>query len=50
MDAHTVIEFVKSAARWEKGHIFSARALKDMELIPKNYKDDIYWPDRNTQP
>lgn len=50
MDAYTVIEFAKQAARWEKMHIFAARALKDMDLVPDNYKDDMYWPDRNTQP
>ena len=44
MDAFTVVEFAKTAAAWEKDHIFAARALKDMEIVPENFKDDIYWP------
>jgi hypothetical protein len=44
MDAQTVVEFGKTAAEWERKHIFAARELKNMEIIPENYKDDIWWP------
>lgn len=44
MDAPTVIEFGKAAAEWERSHIFAARSLKDMDPVPTDYKNDIYWP------
>jgi hypothetical protein len=44
MDAFTVIEFAKAAASWEKAHIFAARALKDMTIVPVNFMDDEFWP------
>jgi hypothetical protein len=44
MDAQTVVEFGKTAAEWERAHIFAARDLKNMEPVPENYKDDIWWP------
>lgn len=44
MDAPTVIAFGKVAAEWERAHIFSARTLKDMDPVPDNYKNDMYWP------
>lgn len=46
MDAPTVIEFGKIAAEWERNHVFAARTLKDMDPVPEDYKDDIYWPAR----
>ena len=44
MDAPTVVNFAKAAAAWETSHIFAARILKDMDPIPTNYKDNVYWP------
>jgi len=44
MDAFTVIEFAKAAVTWEKAHIFAARALKDMTIVPVNFMDDEFWP------
>lgn len=44
MDAFTMIEFGKAAAFHEAGHVFAARAIKNMEPIPTNYKDNLYWP------
>ena len=44
MDAPTVVGFGKKAAEHEKKHIFAARQLKDMNLIPKDYTNPIYWP------
>ena len=44
MDAQTVVEFGRIAAAWERAHVFAARSLKDMEVIPENYSDDIWWP------
>lgn len=44
MDAHTVVEFGRTAAQHEQTHIFAARALKDLETIPVDYSDDSYWP------
>lgn len=44
MDAMTVVEFGKTAAAWEQSHIFAARMLKDMDIIPLTYTDNIYWP------
>jgi hypothetical protein len=44
MDAFTVIEFGKAAAFHESSHIFAARQLKDMNPIPDNYTDPMYWP------
>lgn len=44
MDAQTVVEFGKVAAEWERAHIFAARTLKDMDIVPEDYTDDIYWP------
>ncbi len=44
MDAHTVVEFGRTAAQHEQSHIFAARALKDMEPIPLDYTEDSYWP------
>ena len=44
MDAQTVVEFGKTAAEWERKHIFAARELKNMSTVPENYKDDSWWP------
>lgn len=44
MDAQTVVGLGKAAAEWETAHIFYARALKDMNPIPLNYTDDVFWP------
>jgi hypothetical protein len=44
MDAQTVIEFAKVAAAWESAHIFAARTLKNMEIVPEDFKEDKWWP------
>lgn len=44
MDAETVVEFGKAAAEHERSYIFAARNLKDMDDIPENWQDSIYWP------
>jgi hypothetical protein len=46
MDAHTVIEFGRAAARWESAHVFAARAIKDAENPPADWRDDKWWPAR----
>jgi hypothetical protein len=47
MDAFTVIEFGKTAAEHERAHIFAARELKDMDPIPDDWANSIYWPQNN---
>ena len=44
MDAPTVFAFGQAAANHESAHIFAARNLKDMEPIPDNITDDVWWP------
>jgi hypothetical protein len=44
MDAPTVIAFGQAAAAHEAAHIWAARALKDMAIIPDDFADDKYWP------
>lgn len=44
MDAHQVVAFGKAAAAWKSAHIFKARALKDQQPIPADYKADANWP------
>ena len=43
MDAPQMIMFGKTAAEWERKNIFAARALKDMDPIPDNWKDEAFW-------
>lgn len=44
MDAQTVFAFGQKAATWERDHVFAARTLKSMEVIPADFVDDSYWP------
>ena len=44
MDAQTVFAFGQKAATWERDHIFAARTLKSMEVIPADFQDGSYWP------
>lgn len=44
LDAPSVIELGKAAAKWESQHVFAARALKDMSTIPADFANDAYWP------
>lgn len=44
LDAYMVIEMGAAAAAWERDHVFAARTLKNMNPIPLDYKDEIYWP------
>jgi hypothetical protein len=42
-DAQTFFAFAQAMARHKSANIFMARALKDMDPIPTNYKDGIWW-------
>ena len=44
MDAPTMVAFGIAAAKWKRDHFIAARALKAMDPIPSDYKDDSYWP------
>lgn len=44
MDAQTTFGFGQAAATNEAAHIFAAKALKDMAVLPEDYIDDGYWP------
>ncbi len=44
MDAPTVFDFGAAAAEHVRLHIFAARALKDLDVIPANYTEDSHWP------
>lgn len=44
LDADQVIELGKTAALWEQSHVFAARQLKNSTPIPRDYRDDSYWP------
>lgn len=44
MDAYTCFAFGQEAANHETKHIFAARQLKTLDVIPVDYKDDKYWP------
>lgn len=43
MDAPTTFAFGQAAAAVETQLVFAARALKDMNPIPADYTDDVYW-------
>jgi hypothetical protein len=44
MDAQTVVGLGKALAGHIQSHIFAARALKDADPIPADYRDDGHWP------
>lgn len=44
MDAPTVVEFGKVAAARKQSFIYAGRQLKDMEVIPRDFADDKWWP------
>lgn len=44
MDAPTMVEFGKIAAQRKQALIMTGRQLKDMDVIPADYKDDKWWP------
>lgn len=44
MDAQTCEAFASAAMLHESAVIFAALALKGMDPIPSDFKDDIYWP------
>lgn len=48
LDAPTMFAIAQYAAKWESRHVFAARALKDMVIIPLDFNDDAYWPVRGT--
>ena len=43
MDAQTTWAFAQAAAAWRKQMIYTARAIKDMEVIPTDYQNNSYW-------
>lgn len=44
MDAQTMFAFGQAAMVHKQAHIFAARALKDADPIPTDYKSENYWP------
>ena len=45
MDAQTCLQFGQACANVETRLIFAAKALREMEPIPRDFADDGYWPD-----
>ena len=43
MDAQTTWAFAQTAAAWRKSMIYKARAIKDLETIPTDYKNNSHW-------
>jgi len=43
MDAQSTWAFAQAAAAWRKAMIYKARAIKDLEEIPTDYKNNSYW-------
>lgn len=43
MDAQTTWAFAQAAAAWRKTMIYKARAIKDQQTIPTNYKNNSHW-------
>ena len=43
MTAYDVRGMYQNMMRWKQSHIFSARALKDMDPIPGDYAADSHW-------
>lgn len=43
MDAETVFAFAQAAAEQVRRHIFIARRLKDMPVIPEDFTNDRHW-------
>lgn len=43
MDAQTVFAFGQAAAAVETRLIFAARALREMDPIPEDFRDDRWW-------
>lgn len=44
MDAQTVVALGRAAAAWKQAHIFTARAMKNMETIPADFRYSKLWP------
>ncbi len=45
MDAQTVVRFGYAAMAHKEAHIFAARAIKDLPVIPEDYATNpAYWP------
>jgi hypothetical protein len=43
MDAQTTWAFAQAAAAWRKTMIYKARAIKDQQEIPADYKNNSHW-------
>lgn len=44
MDAFELIDLMGAIIQRERHHILAARKLKDMDPIPTNYQDEVFWP------
>ena len=44
MDAQTAFAFGQAAANIETSIIFAAKILREMDPIPTDYTEDLYWP------
>ncbi|MBQ2262711.1 MAG: hypothetical protein II336_15235 [Loktanella sp.] len=43
MDAHTAFAFGQAAANVETDLIFAAKSVREMDPIPDNFTDDVWW-------
>ncbi|MFY0661308.1 MAG: DUF4376 domain-containing protein [Shimia sp.] len=48
MDANTCFEFSQAAMAHKRSHIFAARALKDLDELPADWRADTHWPPVST--
>lgn len=44
MDAQTCFAFGSLAAKIESDIVFAAKALREMDPIPEDFTDDVWWP------
>lgn len=44
MDANNCSAMADASALHEQSHVFAARLLKNVQPVPHDYKDDVYWP------
>lgn len=44
MDAYTAFAFGQAAASVETAIVFAAKTLREMDPIPADYTDDLWWP------
>ncbi|GGG77464.1 hypothetical protein GCM10011415_27960 [Salipiger pallidus] len=44
MDAQTTLAMGKAAKRHKQLHIFTARQMKNLAVLPDDFTDDAHWP------